>query len=733
MRGAAFGLLLLGCHGTDTFTLPAVEGAQTAVLVTADRAAGLGVLELSGDRPTATPRLALRDDDRVVVLYYAFQARALGLNPGLFHPPPAGPRVTSPLQAYRFHAGVDGPLELPTPSEVEAAEDRVRAMPPSFDACVEDDGCLARAEDQATCTSACGEADLVDPLMPALVCPADWVKETELVLGLAPCHPPVPAAIGCPVGQWQGHGAADCGPIGPACSSRFPRLPGAGLYVDPAAAPGGDGSEAAPFATIAEALAVAGRDGVLGLAQGDYAGPITLEHGQVRLVGACTEGTRLVGADAPVVEVRSGVAQLSDLTIERTDPGVAVRAEGRLDLDRVETGALSLSAGGTLRGTVVRAQGAPALLLEGGRAQLNRVGLRAPGEAGLVLEFGSVDAADVVIDAAQGVRQRPGTQLLAARLWIRGAESVGLQIGDDLLPGAEGCGPVRTATTVLDEAWISEPGPDASGLVALCGAGVRFDRLGLFGHSQVALAAIGARVVGRGAVILDAPVHPGPFSVAIGSGASAELDFIRIRSSAARLVDASGEQTVLRVGDALLEGLGPRDRAFSSRGPTVGIHKLWVAGEGDVTLRSDAEVTLSDLRLAGTGALRVSAPSGAALDRISILHEPEAELGVELGGCAVSELCGAQGVALRDLAIQGGKVGLRVTMPLPESEVTRFRLQGLWVSALELPFPVPLDFREGLIADSEVVVTRGGDDPLSERFISVQFRGNGAGERRTVP
>ncbi|MGF1465879.1 MAG: hypothetical protein ACFCGT_07070 [Sandaracinaceae bacterium] len=94
-------------------------------------------------------------------------------------------------------------------------------------------------------------------------CPEGWREVTEG--GVTTCDPyPEGGALECPVGEAHFPGEAGCAPIGRACGDGpFPGVEDLDaatlLYVRADAEPGGDGSEAAPFATLTDALKMRAR------------------------------------------------------------------------------------------------------------------------------------------------------------------------------------------------------------------------------------------------------------------------------------------------------------------------------------------------------------------------------------------------------------------------------------------------------------------------------------------
>ncbi len=121
-------------------------------------------------------------------------------------------------------------------------------------------------------------------------------------------------------------GAAGCERLGSECpSDGFPAAaPPEALFVSADAATGGDGSRAAPFSTITDALAAAASGDVVAIAVGQYDEALDVPGG-VTLLGACTEGTRLSSSggriDRGVITVTGSDVVVKDLRIESSEQG----------------------------------------------------------------------------------------------------------------------------------------------------------------------------------------------------------------------------------------------------------------------------------------------------------------------------------------------------------------------------------------------------------------------------
>ncbi len=182
-------------------------------------------------------------------------------------------------------------------------------------------------------------------------CPSGFARDAS---GFG-CSPVLPAAA-CTGATRPRLGETSCVPVGD-CDAPFPPS-GATHFVDDSYS--GGQIDATHFATIQAAVAAAPAGAVIAIAEGTYAGTVTLSK-PVTLVGRCAERVTLsgVGAAAPGLEVADDVATtVRGLTV--TDFEVGVSAAGGAD---VTIEALVLEAnrrGGIMgadAGTRVRAKG----------------------------------------------------------------------------------------------------------------------------------------------------------------------------------------------------------------------------------------------------------------------------------------------------------------------------------------------------------------------------------------
>jgi hypothetical protein len=150
---------------------------------------------------------------------------------------------------------------------------------------------------------------LEDGISPVMFtpCPEGW-REVVDEDGVTTCDPyPDGEPDDCAFGEAHFVGEPNCRPIGDPCPAGdfATDLPTDGpiVHVNPAATAPGDGSLAAPYASLSEVSFTALAAGTtVALAKGTYEGTLALKAG-VQVVGACVAETILTGVDAPVAAV----------------------------------------------------------------------------------------------------------------------------------------------------------------------------------------------------------------------------------------------------------------------------------------------------------------------------------------------------------------------------------------------------------------------------------------------
>jgi hypothetical protein len=171
----------------------------------------------------------------------------------------------------------------------------------------------------------------------------------------------------CPIGTMAILGETTCQPIASCGSGSWGDIPSDAntQHVDPSYTGGGnDGTAAAPWLTLTEAMAAASAGDVVALAAGDYPGPVALSDG-VTLWGRCPEMVSITGAANQSAVTMSAASELRGLRVVGGAVGVDV-VVGPATIREVSV------QDSQLQGIVVRAP-----------STLNRVAVEGTGDAGI--------------------------------------------------------------------------------------------------------------------------------------------------------------------------------------------------------------------------------------------------------------------------------------------------------------------------------------------------------------
>jgi len=96
------------------------------------------------------------------------------------------------------------------------------------------------------------------------------------------------------------------------------------LYVEVGAPVGGDGTRAAPFARISDALAVAGDDAVIALSKGTFDESLTVGR-PLTIWGACVAETLLAASTSPTLRLSlRGGTKVGNLRVSGTGWGISI-------------------------------------------------------------------------------------------------------------------------------------------------------------------------------------------------------------------------------------------------------------------------------------------------------------------------------------------------------------------------------------------------------------------------
>ncbi len=364
--------------------------------------------------------------------------------------------------------------------------------------------------------------EVAPPAPPALPMLADWAcpsgfARVPLAEDASACAPyEGTAPLRCRDGEARFPGTAACAAIDATCSAAR----GADLYVRADASPGGDGSGAAPFARLDDALAAAPPGATIGLSEGTYSIAGSLRR-DVTLVGACASGTRI---SLPMV----------------LDPGstrthAVVIAAGRVSLRRLSIDGVSLAGSTMTELRASRVRGGDIALLMEDDAQLNAE---------------SVIIGDDEGDDAAGVVVRGGRATLAHTA-ILGAKGVGVAVG---------FGASFTLTDGVIAYTTSADGRAATGIFTRDQAHVTLQRVAIRETTGAAIeASVGTRVDLTDVAISD--IHPEPnsgeggFGVVALAGAEIHARRLRVERVEQSGILALGEDTTMALDEFVIDDI----------------------------------------------------------------------------------------------------------------------------------------------------------------------------------
>lgn len=434
LLGLALGCLATACHGSVVLEVPDLAPAlpSAVVIIEDDQRIELRALALDA---APFPILAARPSSTITILYFSRPLSALQLIAGplpLVSPEEPGARpLPIPEQIWASDPDDDSVRSFKEVTLSDRlAKLRISGVEPQR--CLEQGGCLALVEGQVLCDQACQPNLPTPPSAPEVprlhqACPSGASPRTLRDGRLLVCDPPL-RLPSCAPGGWQGIWDEACVPDGSSCpAGRFAAALPSGrrlLYVDPLAAPGGDGSSTAPFAQLGAALSAALPDGVVVLAKGRYSAALDLpQSARVDLLGACLAETIIEAPAGAPGQIWRGRGEFRDLTL--AGPTHALRVSGAqssLTLRRV------LIEGGSEGGVVV--EGGARLVAE--RLRIRDLRPEVAGNAELLAVITSTLAAQGVIlemgtdgyrrDAREG---REGLEVIQGQVDLRDFVIVG--------------------------------------------------------------------------------------------------------------------------------------------------------------------------------------------------------------------------------------------------------------------------------------------------------------------
>jgi hypothetical protein len=351
-------------------------------------------------------------------------------------------------------------------------------------------------------------------------------------------------------------GAASCKPDPLVCTAApyGGPLPVDALYVNATATLGGNGTAAAPFVTLAAALAVAQPDQVIAVNKGTYWGPFSAKV-PVQVRGKCAAEVVLssANADAPLWSWGGGKLELSDLQLTGEERAVAATA-GTVVLRRVAV------------------------------ASARYIGLHVTDLATALLE-------DVVVrdtrPRADGKHGRGVWVEAGAALTLTGGAIVGNRTSGVMVAGT-GTNVTLTKTIISGTAAQLSDNKGGRGLVVSDGAALALTDVQILSSYSSGIACYDAGVVAlTGVVIADTQAEPASGGEGYGllvAGGAVHARGVLVRANTTIGIYVTGASS-----DVTLEGAVVEDTAANNKGSGVGL-----------VVESGAEVTGSALHVTGS-------------------------------------------------------------------------------------------------------------------------------------
>ena len=474
---------------------------------------------------------------------------------------------------------------------------------------------------------------------PRMVCPSGW-RERMDPSGVTVCEPwPSTGREVCTGAQAHFPGGAGCEAVGDACPSggAFPTgLPSGRSLLYVLAGASGTGTEASPFGTLREALAVAPDDAIVVVGEGRYDESVELARG-IALWGACAERVTLAPSTAgvgfdPVIGV-TGRAEIRNVRVA--------------DADRVGVRVTGMGASATIRGLVIESAMTRGLLVDveatadvaelvvrgtraapsgetgygvtfagGGPSTLARASLESNRCVGILLARASLTVSDTSIT---GTLRQESDGALGRGINVQEAATVDLHrvvVEDSFDFGIFVTGMAASVTgddLVVRGTRATSVTPSGAGIGPQLGASVDLERVLLERNQSFGLTAVvSSQAILRDAVVLDTMPNEvtsiDGAGLGVGSRSTLTAERVWVARSVYGGVLAANVGTIVTLVDATI-----LDTEWLE-GSAVGGRGIWVETGVTLTLRrarvernvevgifaQSSTVTLEDVRVADT-------------------------------------------------------------------------------------------------------------------------------------
>jgi hypothetical protein len=649
-------IVLASCSARETIEidLPIAPAHRSLILaVENDGDLSVSAFDLDEQRPIVAELLPSYIGSypvRLTAFLYAEAIEDIALSPGPISPakegrpiPEGAPTLTAILVGSRFEPWAEA---VPRSDAV----DRFRLDSLSIDACLQRGGCFGGSGDGCLlpCPSPPPTPAAAFPSIGAPECPAGWTP-IQLTEGPSACAPwtATPACTGYAT---VFPGETECRLVQPCPAGPWPDpIPsGARVYVLAAAAPGGTGTEGAPFQTIQDAVNAAQAGSVIVVGEGVY-GDVQIDR-SVTIAGLCPERTEIRAGAIDAVRVRAPVVAIEGVSITGERDGIDVGAAGSVAIRRTHVrnaGGSAIRNGGAavLEEVVLTDSGSFGLDVHAGTLEGDRVHISGSGGGAILVSGASLSLSRAVVrdtreEAAGNFGRGANVQNNATARFVETVFERHHDIGVF----------VSTASATLDRVVIRETESrsmdDGAGfglLVQNRGSAI-VSRAWLDGNRESNVYVLSdGEVTISDAVLSGARLSPndaGGYGLQILGGSRAELSRIAVVGSAVRGINWSDSS--ITAADILVDGVGahPTTRA-AGKGITI-------SGTSDVTARrirvedtagrgieiKDATVTasISDVVTSRTGLTDCFICSGICIEAQAVVEAHRIGVEAAVGG-----------------------------------------------------------------------------------------------------